>query len=92
MNELASVIAEEMRVERKVKNLDARHEVQVAFSDHSRCERAFQINQEKVSLKAGIARMATWVREHGARKSSNFTKIEIVKNMPKSWTEGSKEK
>jgi UDP-glucose 4-epimerase len=91
VNELASIIAQEMGVGKKVKYMDARNEVQIAFSDHSKCERAFQIRQ-KTSLQTGIARMAAWVKKHGARESTIFREIEIKKNMPKSWAEAMKRK
>ena len=50
VNELSTVIAQEMGVERKVKYLDARKEVKIAFSDHTKCERVFQM-QKKISLR-----------------------------------------
>jgi hypothetical protein len=33
----------------------------------------------------GIRAMAKWVRAHGARESSIFENIEVMKNMPASW-------
>ena len=31
--------------------------------------------------------MAEWVNEHGARESSIFKDIEIMRNLPRSWAE-----
>ena len=39
----------------------------------------------KTSLADGLARMAAWVRVHGARTSAPFEGIEITKNLPASW-------
>jgi UDP-glucose 4-epimerase len=64
--------------------LDARNEVKIAFSDHSKAERVFG-TREKTPLREGVAEMAAWVREHGARESNVFESVEVLKNMPASW-------
>jgi UDP-glucose 4-epimerase len=84
INELAQVVADAMGKRCQVTHLDPRNEVKIAFSDHSRAEKAFG-QRSKTSLEAGIRTMAEWVREHGARESSVFENIEIAKNLPKSW-------
>jgi UDP-glucose 4-epimerase len=84
VNELAKVVAHEMGCDFKVNYLDSRNEVKIAFSDHSKAERVFG-TREKTSLEKGIAEMATWVREHGARESNVFEGVEILKKMPPSW-------
>lgn len=84
VNELAEVVACAMGYPCKVNYLDARNEVKIAFSDHSKAERVFGA-REKTSLQEGVARMAAWAREHGARESNVFEGIEILKNMPPSW-------
>jgi UDP-glucose 4-epimerase len=84
VNELSRVVAEAMGKEHKVLNLDPRNEVKVAFSDHSKAERAFGTSQ-KTTLEEGVGTMAEWVRIHGARASSTFEDIEIAKKMPASW-------
>ena len=84
VNELAEVVAHEMGCACKVNYLDPRNEVKIAFSDHSKAERAFGA-REKTSLREGIAKMAAWVREHGARESNVFEGVEVLKNMPRSW-------
>jgi UDP-glucose 4-epimerase len=38
-----------------------------------------------VSLEDGLARMADWVKDHGARTSQKFKHIEVNKNFPKAW-------
>jgi UDP-glucose 4-epimerase len=84
VNELSRVVAEAMGREHKVLNLDPRNEVKVAFSDHSKAERAFGARQ-KTTLEEGVGTMAAWVKTNGARASSTFEDIEIAKKMPASW-------
>jgi UDP-glucose 4-epimerase len=84
VNQLASTIAHAMGRECLVQHLDARNEVQVAFSDHSKVDRVFG-HRGTTSLEAGIRATAEWVKAHGARESSVFRGIEILKNLPPSW-------
>jgi UDP-glucose 4-epimerase len=84
VNHLAKVIAETMGRECKVRHLDARNEVKIAFSDHSKADRVFG-GRPKTSLEEGIRRMADWVTQHGARTSGVFEGIEIERNLPPSW-------
>jgi UDP-glucose 4-epimerase len=84
VNDLAGIVSEAMGVEHKVIHLNARKEVKIAFSDHSKVERVFG-KREHTSLQEGTRAMAEWVRRHGARQSSIFQNIEIAKNMPPSW-------
>ncbi len=84
VEELAGIVAGAMGLPCKVVHLEARNEVKIAFSDHSKAERIFG-SREKKSLPEGIAAMAEWVRRHGSRESSIFGPIEIAKNMPPSW-------
>jgi UDP-glucose 4-epimerase len=84
VNELAEVVAEAIGKPCKVNHLDARNEVKIAFSDHSKAERAFG-KRTKTSLVEGVRAMAAWVREHGARESNVFEGIEVSRNMPPSW-------
>ena len=84
VNELAKVVSEAMGKPCHVNHLDPRNEVKIAFSDHSKAERAFG-KREKTTLSEGVGAMAAWVREHGARESSIFEGIEVARNMPPSW-------
>jgi UDP-glucose 4-epimerase len=85
VNRLAQVIADEMKVPCDKKHLPARTEVKIAFSDHSKCKSVFG-ERRLVTLQDGIRKMAAWVRVHGARESGVFGKIEIMRNMPPSWS------
>jgi UDP-glucose 4-epimerase len=84
VNELAEIVAQEMGYPCKVKHFEARNEVKVAFSDHSKVESIFGMTN-KTSLRDGIAKMVSWVRKYGARESNIFEGVEIKKNMPPSW-------
>lgn len=84
VNELAEVVSHAMAKPCKVNYLDARNEVRIAFSDHSKAERIFG-SREKTALPDGVSAMADWVREHGARESCIFEGIEVPRKMPASW-------
>jgi UDP-glucose 4-epimerase len=85
VNDLAHVVAGAMGKECRIRYLEPRNEVKVAFSDHSKADRVFGAS-EKIALPDGIRAMAEWVERHGARESKVFENIEIAKNMPPSWS------
>jgi UDP-glucose 4-epimerase len=84
VNELAEIVAEAIGKPCKINHLDARNEVKIAFSDHSKAERVFG-KRAKTTLSEGVRAMAAWVREHGARESCIFEGIEVLRNLPPSW-------
>jgi UDP-glucose 4-epimerase len=84
INDLARIVAEEMGSKCEVIQLDPRNEVKVAFSDHSKAHQVFG-RQSQTTLQMGIRAMAKWVKVHGARESSIFENIEVMKNLPPSW-------
>lgn len=84
VNHLASVVAGAMGKPCRTMHLDARNEVRIAFSDHSKAKAVFG-KQPKTPLAIGIGSMARWVEKHGARESSVFELIEVTKNLPPSW-------
>jgi UDP-glucose 4-epimerase len=84
VNHLAQIVAEAMGAECNVIHLDARNEVKVAFSDHSKALRIFG-RRPPTSLRDGIHATAEWVKTHGSRESSVFDNIEVMKNLPASW-------
>ncbi len=84
VNQLASFVAEAMGERNNVRHLDARNEVKIAFSDHSRQEEVFG-KRKQTPLREGIQATAEWVKQHGARQSNIFENIEVPKNLPPSW-------
>jgi len=89
VNSLARIVAETMGRPCEVRHLEARNEVKVAFSDHTKVEAIFG-RQQKTALQDGIRVMTDWVRERGARESNVFADIEILKNLPSSWAMATK--
>jgi UDP-glucose 4-epimerase len=87
VNDLAMCVSNAMGKECRIKYLDPRNEVKVAFSDHNKAERVFGTDK-KVPLEDGVRLMGEWVKQHGARESTIFENIEIVKNLPRSWAVG----
>lgn len=86
INELTEHVARAMGVTPQVMHLPARNEVQNAFSSHEKVEKVFG-QRPLHSLDEGLHKMATWVRQHGARSSQEFAGVEVMKNFPKAWTQ-----
>lgn len=84
VNELAEVIAAAFGAEANIQHLEARHEVEFAWADHSKAHRVFGSAAE-TSLVEGIDRMAKWAQTVGPRESSRFDEIEIQRRLPPSW-------
>jgi UDP-glucose 4-epimerase len=63
---------------------EARNEVQIAYSDHSKVKSIFQ-NVQSTELSVGLKRMIDWVNIVGSRESGIFENIEITKNLPPIW-------
>ena len=82
--QLANAVAAAMGVAPQIEHLDARHEVQHAHSSHEKALRVFG-ERSATTLAEGLARMAAWVRAHGARSSASFEGIEITKQLPAAW-------
>lgn len=84
VNELAQTIARAMGVRPDIVYLPARNEVLNAYSSHERVRCVF--GERKLhSLEQGLSRMASWVKQHGARTSQEFEGIEVIKNFPEAW-------
>jgi UDP-glucose 4-epimerase len=84
INELAEAVARAMNVAPNVVHLPARNEVVSAYSSHDKIRRVFG-EQKITGLDEGLARMAEWVKAHGARASQDFDGIEVAKNFPAAW-------
>ena len=89
VDDLARIIADAMGMKGQIVHMDQRNEVKIAFADHSKAQRVFVL-PEKKSLTEGVRTMADWVKKHGARESSIFEGIEILKNLPPSWAKVAK--
>ena len=87
VNELAQAVARAMGVEPRVSHLAPRNEVLNAYSSHDKVRHVFG-ERRLHGLDDGLARMAQWVRRHGARSSQAFDGIEVTKNFPAAWLQG----
>src|SRR5438067_5531332 len=86
--DLAHAVAHAFGVaEPEIDFLPARKEVVHAFSDHAKLHRAFG-EAPTVPLEEGLRRMAEWARETGVRDPVRFESVEVLRNMPPSWTAG----
>jgi len=84
VNELAKVVCKEFGVRPDINYLNARNEVMHAYSDHSKARKVFGAHTG-ITLQEGIARMAKWAREVGARQGQEFGNIEITEKLPDGW-------
>jgi UDP-glucose 4-epimerase len=82
---LAQHVADAMGVPgHPVEHVEARNEVVVAYSDHSKAHRVFG-GRPETSLADGLARMAQWARATGVQAATPFSGIEVERNLPPSW-------
>lgn len=84
VNHLANCVAEAMGAKPNILHLAARNEVAHAYSSHDKVKHVFN-TEPRYSLPEGLARMAAWVREFGARSTPLFQSIEVPTNLPPSW-------
>lgn len=84
INELATEVARAMGAKPNINHLPARSEVLHAYSSHDKVERVFG-QRKSATLQEGLAAMAAWVKQHGARHSQKFQDVEIWKNFPRAW-------
>lgn len=84
INQLAQAVAQAMGVAPNIQHVPARNEVVHAYSSHEKVLRIFE-ERALTTLEEGLAHMAAWVHQHGARQSQEFEGIEVMKNFPKAW-------
>ncbi len=84
INELVKTVCQYFGVSPDVRYLQARNEVMHAYADHTKAKSVFGASQA-CSLQEGIEKMAQWAREVGARKSQEFSTIEIHDKLPQGW-------
>lgn len=88
VNELATEVMNAMQIQQPIRYLDARNEVQHAYSDHTKMKTVFGIKDENFTpLALGLKKMADWAKQVGAKKSQKFQGIEISEKLPKVWLE-----
>lgn len=88
VNDLAQEVMNAMNITQPLRHLEARNEVQHAYSDHTKMKNVFGLKEENfVSLRNGIKKMADWAKDAGVKKSTKFEGIEILEKLPKVWLE-----
>ncbi|MCC6838501.1 MAG: NAD-dependent epimerase/dehydratase family protein [Bacteroidia bacterium] len=88
VNELATEVMNAMEIHQPLRHLEARNEVQHAYSDHSKMKNVFNISKDNyTSLSEGLRKMANWAKITGVKSSDKFKGIEITENLPKVWLE-----
>lgn len=88
VKELATEVMKAMEIQQPLRHLEARNEVQHAYSDHSKMKTIFGIKDDSfVSLSDGIKKMANWAKATGVKSSDKFKGIEILEKLPKVWLE-----
>ena len=86
VNDLATTVMNIMNIKQSINYQPARNEVLNAYSDHTKAKKVFNLKEKDfISLKDGVAKMATWVEKVGARSSSYFGEIEIEEKLPPIW-------
>ncbi len=83
--DLAHEVAKAFGVEPHIVHLDARNEVEHAYSGHHLIRETYQDLPSPTSLPDGIGRMAKWVKSIGARQPIEYAEIEITRQLPPSW-------
>ncbi len=88
VNELATEVMNAMDIQQPLRHLEARNEVQHAYSDHSKMKKVFGMGDNNfTSLALGLKKMADWAKATGVKKSDKFQGIEILEKLPKVWLE-----
>lgn len=88
VKELAEEVIKVMGVSQPIRFLEARNEVQHAYSDHSKIKKVFNVDETSfISLNQGLQKMAAWAKTAGIKKSKKFDNIEITEKLPKVWLE-----
>jgi UDP-glucose 4-epimerase len=90
--ELASAVAEAMAVGLELRHLPERFEVEHAYADHSKAQRAFGDLMSGVTLDEGLRRMAQWAKTRGPQDVRSFYRLETTKNLPPAWAEDQAER
>jgi UDP-glucose 4-epimerase len=88
VKELAEMVMKVLGSKGDLRHVEQRNEVKHAYASHDKINQCFGINSEDaVSLESGLEKMSGWVKEYGSRKTSKFSNIEILDNLPPVWLE-----
>lgn len=85
VNDLARAVMDAMGTRVEIRHLPSRNEVVHAFASHDKARNVFNLSSAPITLEKGLAEMAEWSRQVGARIGKPFEGVEIEKNLPPSW-------
>ena len=83
--DLATAVTKAMDVKPETVCREARNEVLNAYCTHEKVREYFADLVHNVPLDEGLAPMAAWAKEVGARQGRPFKNIEVRRNMPPAW-------
>ncbi len=86
VNRLAAEVCRAMGATAEIRHVEPRNEVVHAYSSHEKAKCLLGW-QPQVDLAEGLACMAAWAKQVGARRSKPFKGIEISRNLPPVWLE-----
>ena len=84
VNELATLVSEEMGIPAEITHLPARKETKHAVASHCKAKAYLELS-DPVPLRVGISRMADWAQSVGGRRTKGFSNIEIPFGLPSGW-------
>jgi UDP-glucose 4-epimerase len=82
--DLARQVMDAMGISGELRHVEARNEVHLAWADHSRFKEVFG-DVARTPLAEGLAEMAAWAKQVGARSGEPFEGIEVERNLPPFW-------
>ncbi|RCK80460.1 MAG: UDP-glucose 4-epimerase [Candidatus Ozemobacter sibiricus] len=85
VNELAEAVMTAMGKRVPIEHLPPRNEVVHAYANHDKVRRVFPDQPPPVPLAKGLAEMAAWAWQVGARQGKPFEGVELDRNLPPSW-------
>ncbi len=85
VGDLAEAVMAAMGKRVPIDHLPARNEVAHAYATHDKVRRVFPDQPPPVPLVKGLAEMAAWAWQVGARQGKPFEGVELDRNLPPSW-------
>lgn len=88
INELVGTLANVVSVKPEIRYLPSRNEVTHAYAKHTKVREAFHLKENtETPLEIGLAKMWSWLKKHGAKRTTKFKNIEIRNKLPAVWLE-----
>ncbi len=88
LNQLVTTLKEVTETACEATYYPERQEATHAYADHEKLQSTFG-EVKATSLQKGLEHMWSWAKTEGARKTNSFESIELLKNLPESWSQKS---